>query len=99
MKFLEKIRYRIPNRPAMLSLGTTFGLCFVLFACQAQASVTTPAGVSTNPLNLDPLVRQAFQRFYILDYDGAVTRFEKVQEQNPANPLAVDYVLYTVIFR
>jgi tetratricopeptide (TPR) repeat protein len=65
----------------------------------ASGAVTTPSGVDTDPLNLDPLVRQAFQRFYILDYDGALSRFEKIQAQNPDNPLAVDYVLYAVIFR
>jgi tetratricopeptide (TPR) repeat protein len=65
----------------------------------SPAAVTTPSGVDTNPLNLDPLVRQAFDRFYILDYDGALSRFEKVQAQNPDNPLAVDYVLDAVIFR
>ena len=61
--------------------------------------MTTPAGVETDPLNLDPAVRQAFERFYILDYDGALSGFEKVQAENPTNPLAVDYVLDTVIFR
>jgi hypothetical protein len=64
-----------------------------------RASVTTAAGVDTNPLNLTPKVRQAYQRFYILDYDGALARFMQVQEENPTNPLAVDYVLNTVIFR
>jgi tetratricopeptide (TPR) repeat protein len=64
-----------------------------------RGAVTTPSGVDTNPLNLDPLVRQAFDHFYILDYDGALSRFEKVQEKNPDNPLAVDYVLDAVIFR
>jgi tetratricopeptide (TPR) repeat protein len=62
-------------------------------------AVATPAGVDTNPLNLDPFVRQAYDRFYILDYDGALSRFERVQAQNPMNPLAVDYVLDAVIFR
>jgi tetratricopeptide (TPR) repeat protein len=70
-----------------------------LFPGRGRGTVTTPAGVDTNPLNLDPLVRQAFDRFYILDYDGALARFEKVQEKNPDNPLAVDYVLDAVIFR
>jgi tetratricopeptide (TPR) repeat protein len=64
-----------------------------------RASVTTAAGVDTNPLNLTPKVRQAYQRFYILDYDGALVRFIQVQEENPTSPLAVDYVLNTVIFR
>jgi tetratricopeptide (TPR) repeat protein len=61
--------------------------------------VPTPAGIDTDPLNLDPLVREAYQRFYILDYDGALSRFEKIQTQNPTSPLAVDYVLDAVIFR
>jgi tetratricopeptide (TPR) repeat protein len=63
------------------------------------AAVTTPAGVDTNPLNLEPQVRQAFDHFYTLDYDGALSRFEKVQAANPQNPQAVDYVLDAVIFR
>ncbi|MGC2403145.1 MAG: tetratricopeptide repeat protein [Acidobacteriaceae bacterium] len=63
------------------------------------ASVSTPSEVDTNPLNLDPQVREAFQRFYILDYDGAISRFEKIQARNPQNPLATDYVLDAVIFR
>jgi tetratricopeptide (TPR) repeat protein len=80
---------------------STIGLavCLALLPASGRGAVTTPEGVDTNPLNLDPLVHQAFDRFYILDYDGALSRFEKVQEQNPTNPLAVDYVLDTVIFR
>jgi tetratricopeptide (TPR) repeat protein len=71
----------------------------LLFPQAGHGVVTTPAGVDTNPLNLDPAVRQAFDRFYILDYDGALSRFEKIQNQNPDNPLAVDYVLDAVLFR
>ena len=74
-------------------------VCFALFTASGRGAVTTPAGVDTNPLNLDPLVRQSFQRYYILDYDGALSGFEKVQAQNPTSPLAVDFVLDTVIFR
>ncbi len=70
-----------------------------LFAGSGSGAITTPAGIDTDPLNLDPSVRQAFQRYYILDYDGALSGFEKVQAQNPTSPLAVDYVLDTVIFR
>jgi tetratricopeptide (TPR) repeat protein len=74
-------------------------ILLLLLPAMGRGAVTTPSGVDTNPLNLDPLVRQAFDRFYILDYDGALSRFEKVQEKNPDNPLAVDYVLDAVIFR
>src|ERR1700730_3047638 len=61
-------------------------ILWLLFPTWGRGAVTTPSGVDTNPLNLDPLVRQAFERFYILDYDGALARFEKVQEKNPDNP-------------
>ena len=76
---------------ALAGLFLTIGL--------ARGAVTTAAGVDTDPLNLDPLVRQAYQHFYILDYDGALSRFEKVQAQNEESPLAADYVLDAVIFR
>jgi tetratricopeptide (TPR) repeat protein len=85
-------------RPTLIpTIG--LALLFVLLTGSGRGAVTTPSGVDTNPLNLEPLVRQAFDRFYILDYDGALSRFEKVQAENPTNPLAVDYVLDAVIFR
>ncbi len=76
--------------------GVVWVLCLPLVS---GAVVTTPAGVDTDPLNLDPQVRQAFELFYILDYDGAVARFEKIQAANPENPIAADYVLDAVLFR
>jgi tetratricopeptide (TPR) repeat protein len=57
------------------------------------------ADVHTNPLNGDPLVREAYQRFYILDYDGALQRFKQVQAAHPGDPIAADYVLNATIFR
>jgi tetratricopeptide (TPR) repeat protein len=106
MKFNGKIRRpqhqdRSPEYPASRRRPRIIRLVTLLFLLPAlgHGAVTTPSGVDTNPLNLDPLVRQAFERFYILDYDGALARFEKVQEKNPDNPLAVDYVLDAVIFR
>jgi tetratricopeptide (TPR) repeat protein len=88
-------------RPSHAKLSSAVGLALfiALLTGSGRGAVTTPTGVDTNPLNLDPLVRQAFQRFYILDYDGALSRFEKVQAQNPTSPLAVDYVLDAMIFR
>ncbi|MDX6460703.1 MAG: hypothetical protein QOE55_4400 [Acidobacteriaceae bacterium] len=97
VKSRARIRYyRISRkRPSVSHLA----ILLLLLPALGRGAVTTPSGVDTNPLNLDPLVRQAFERFYILDYDGALARFEKVQEKNPDNPLAVDYVLDAVIFR
>src|SRR5271168_4822436 len=83
--------FRVLIRKSLTLSGLVFSLA--MSSGSGSGAVTTPAGVDTNPLSLDPTVRQAFERFYILDYDGALSRFEKVQAQNPDNPLAVDFVL------
>lgn len=57
------------------------------------------ASVRTDPLNFDPLVREAYQHFYNLDYDGALQRFERVQAAHPGEPIATAYVLNATIFR
>jgi tetratricopeptide (TPR) repeat protein len=54
---------------------------------------------STYPLNLDPAVREGFQRFYNLDYDGALQHFEQVQRAHPDDPMANGYVLTDMVFR
>jgi tetratricopeptide (TPR) repeat protein len=72
--------------------------CFMAapFSLQAQPK---PADLHTNPLNLDPVVHEGFQRFYILDYDGALSRFDSVLAAHPQDPMASGYVLMTTIFR
>src|ERR1700726_141724 len=96
-KSWAQIRLRRTSRKQLSLIH--LAILWLLLPALGRGAVTTPSGVDTNPLNLDPLGRQAFERFYILDYDGALARFEKVQEKNPDNPLAVDYVLDAVIFR
>jgi hypothetical protein len=54
---------------------------------------------STYPLNLDPTVREGFEHFYILDYEGAMQRFVKVRNAHPDDPMAVGYVLTDTVFR
>lgn len=54
--------------------------------------------IHTHPLNRDPEVRAAYDRFYTLDYDGALQRFEKVEQEHTDDPMAADYVLETVLF-
>lgn len=68
------------------------------FAISAGAQTYNPAD-HTDPINLTPLVREARVDFYNLNYDGALARFEAVLKANPQNPMAVDYVLTTIIFR
>jgi len=70
-------------------------LVLVLGAVSARAQVS----MHTDPLNLDPVVRQGYDRFYILDFDGALGDFNKVTQQHPNEPMAWNYVLVTMIFR
>jgi tetratricopeptide (TPR) repeat protein len=50
-------------------------------------------------VNLTPAVRDAFDRFYNLDYDNALARFEAVQRANPQSAIAIGNVLLTIVFR
>ena len=76
----------------------SFLILVVATTVSAGAQPYNPAD-HTDPINLTPLVREARTHFYNLDYDGALARFESVLKANPQNPMAVDYVLTTVIFR
>ncbi len=49
--------------------------------------------VHTDPLNYDPLVREAYRHSFDLDYDGALARFKQVQAAHPNDPIATAYVL------
>jgi len=62
-------------------------------------TVVAPAQAHTDPLNLDPAVKQSMVLFYNLDYDGALKIQEQVAQQHPNDPMAWNYVLTTVIFR
>jgi len=69
-----------------------------LLALPAFANSYNPAA-HTDPINLTPQVREAHEHFYNLDYDGALTRFEAIQRDNPQSAIATGYVLMTLIFR
>jgi tetratricopeptide (TPR) repeat protein len=53
----------------------------------------------TDPLNLDPAVRQGYDHFYNLDFDGAMKAFQAVAQQHPQDPMAWNYLLVTTVFR
>lgn len=86
----------------MVSRGRAFVLLMVLICAAAPgafAVATAPNGTHTATLNLDPAVREAYQHFYNLDYDGAIARFEKVEAAHPQDPIAVVYVLNATLFK
>jgi hypothetical protein len=55
--------------------------------------------VHTNPLNHDPLVRDALQHFYDLDYPGAVERFQRFRQMHPGDPQASALLLDASVFQ
>lgn len=68
----------------------------------AWISLSSPvwaAYVSTNPLNYDPQVKEAFARFYNLDFASAIPRFEHIRAQHPGDPQATAYLLEAVLFQ
>ena len=71
-------------------------VCGALYPAAAQNST---AAMHTDPLNLDPTVRQGYEHFYSLDYEGAVRIFSTVAAAHPQDPIAWDYVLVATIFR
>src|ERR1700757_3709054 len=71
--------------------------------CCLLAAIGGPSAeaqaVDTDPLNRNPEVVDGFQHFYIMDYDGALERFKRIQAAHPSDPIASDYVLYTTLFK
>jgi tetratricopeptide (TPR) repeat protein len=68
-------------------------------AVQPGEHISAQAAAHTDPLNLDPLVRQGYERFYNMDYDGALKYFNQVAQQHAQDPMAWNYILLVKIFR
>lgn len=70
--------------------------CLLIFSHLVQAQPVNP---HTDPLNLDPVVRQGYEHFYNLDFDAALKDFNQVAQQHPQDPMAWNYILVVTIFR
>jgi hypothetical protein len=68
-------------------------------ALLASVGLASASDVHTNPLNRDPLVREASDHFYNLDYSGAVERFERFHAAHPGDPQATALLLDAVLFQ
>jgi hypothetical protein len=79
---------------SFLMRGWSWGIALL-----GAASLCWASGVHTNPLNYDPQVREAYDRFYNLDYPGAVQRFERFHEEHPGDPQATALLLNAEIFQ
>lgn len=85
--------------PLLLSLLLSGFLSLSLCAAdQTNTQVSHPEeNLSFRPN--DPLNRVAFDHFYNLDYDRAVSDFNQVLQRHPDDPFAVNHFLTAILFR
>jgi tetratricopeptide (TPR) repeat protein len=72
-----------------------FALVLWLGAVKAAWS----ASAHTNPLNSDPVVKDALSRFYLLDFPGALERLEQFHNAHPGDPHATTLLLDAMVFQ
>jgi hypothetical protein len=70
-----------------------------MIALMMAESLCWATGMHTNPLGSDPLVREAFDRFYRLDFPGEVERFERLRAAHPGDPQATAFLLEAVVMQ
>ena len=87
------------SRSRRIVLAAIVAVMVVVALWGAGARCRAQGTGHTDPLNLDPIVRQGYERFYNLDYDGALRFFNQVTQQHPQEPMAWNYVLMATIFR
>ena len=63
------------------------------------AGAELASAAHTNPLNFDPLVKDAYSRFYLLDFPGATERFERFHEMHPGDPQPTALLLNALLFQ
>ena len=85
-------------RVARLATAALAALLVTVVGSHAAAQ-TPPDPAHTDTINLLPAVHDAHERFYNLDYDGALSRFELIAKAHPDDPMAQAYVLMVLVFR
>jgi tetratricopeptide (TPR) repeat protein len=71
--------------------------CGLVLGQQPAAAGDPAKAISHRPA--DPLNATAFDRFYNLDYDRAVTDFQRVLDRHPDDPFAVNHLLTALLYR
>jgi hypothetical protein len=64
-----------------------------------MATQVLAAPARTNPMNLDPQVREAYEHYYNMDYAGAVERFERYHRAHPGDPHPTALLLNALVFQ
>jgi hypothetical protein len=69
-------------------------------AASAAPQMKAEAAVEhSDPLNFDPTVKDAYEHFYVLDFNGALSRSGAVLKAHPQEPMAYGYELMFTVFR
>jgi hypothetical protein len=77
------------------ALSSKIALLALLLTAPLVSFAGEPHG---NPLNRDPLVREAFQHFYVLDYPPCIELLEKVHREHWQDPEAATLLLEAEVF-
>src|ERR1700749_4742130 len=81
-------------RESRLKIYLAVAALLIVLACGSAFA----AQAHRNSLNSDPLVREASERFYNLDFPGAVERLERFHQQHPGDPQPTAMLLNAEIF-
>jgi tetratricopeptide (TPR) repeat protein len=76
-----------------------FASWIVFCGLWVPSTAQTPTQGSAESARRDPMVATAFDHFYNMEYDRAISEFEKVLERHPNDPEAVNHLLSTVLLR
>jgi tetratricopeptide (TPR) repeat protein len=83
----------------ILSTPRTIRALCLTFLVLALPNLQAQPSAHTDPINYDPTIQDGLARFYNLDYDAAITRFEHVSAAHPNEPMPYAFDLMALIFR
>src|SRR5438270_6206960 len=97
--------YPVLNRrqsPRAVLLQCLLGAFVVITLISSASGLLFPTlSLPTGPYRADqdPQVKAALDDFYNLDYDKAISQFERIRKTHSDDPFAIVHVLQAVVFR
>ena len=88
-----------PRAVRLLCLLGGFVVTGLMACAPAQGSSTASIPTAVYRAEQDPQVKVALDDFYNLEYDRAVSEFERIEKAHPDDPFAVVHVLQATVFR
>src|SRR5690348_7529388 len=88
-----------PRAALLLCFLGTLGVTGLLLCPPALGLATNSIPAAAYHADQDPQVKLALDDFYNLEYDRAVSEFERIEKAHPDDPFAVVHVLQAVVFR